>query len=136
LADPSVANALASLDDPPTRLATTAERAVLAGLGAGCAAPVGVHAKLVGDQLRLCAVVVSPTGEARLFREDACTLTGPWRASQDLVHDAAGWSAVHDRIPAMLAATSLGLRVAEALLAGGARDIALLGESTGIGDDA
>lgn len=37
------------LDDPATRLAATLERAVLAGLGSGCAAPVGVHATVAAD---------------------------------------------------------------------------------------
>ncbi len=55
--------ALARLDDKPTRVATTAERGVLAGLDAGCQAPVGVHAQLVGDQLRIRALVYSQQGD-------------------------------------------------------------------------
>lgn len=40
---------VATLDHAPTRLAATLERAVLGGLGSGCAAPVGVHAIVASD---------------------------------------------------------------------------------------
>ena len=43
-----LARAVAALDDEPTRLAVTAERALMARLGAGCAAPVGAWAHLRG----------------------------------------------------------------------------------------
>lgn len=46
---------LAALDDPDTRACTTAERALLAALEAGCTAPVGALAEVVdgGDGLEL-----------------------------------------------------------------------------------
>ena len=44
-----LARAAAALDDEPTRLAVTAERALMARLGAGCAAPVGAWAHLRGE---------------------------------------------------------------------------------------
>lgn len=44
--DPQLAAALARIDDPDARRAATAERAVLEGLGGGCAAPVGVTTDL------------------------------------------------------------------------------------------
>lgn len=48
--DVDLADALASaLDDPFTRSAVTAERAVLAALEAGCSAPVGALAEVVSD---------------------------------------------------------------------------------------
>ena len=43
-----LARVAAALDDEPTRLAVTAERALMARLGAGCAAPVGAWAHLRG----------------------------------------------------------------------------------------
>ncbi|OLO51951.1 hydroxymethylbilane synthase [Actinomyces oris] len=43
-----LARAVAALDDEPTRLAVTAERALMARLSAGCAAPVGAWARLRG----------------------------------------------------------------------------------------
>ncbi|WP_031085100.1 hydroxymethylbilane synthase [Streptomyces sp. NRRL WC-3549] len=62
-----LAAALAELDDPHTRAAVTAERALLAALGAGCSAPVGALADLQGDgqtvnELRLRGVVGSTDG--------------------------------------------------------------------------
>ena len=59
--------ALAVLDDPATRAATDAERAVLATLEGGCSAPVGALAEVVegddGDELWLRAVAMSTDGE-------------------------------------------------------------------------
>ena len=46
----ALALAVAALDDEPTRLAVTAERSLMARLGAGCAAPVGAWARLRGDE--------------------------------------------------------------------------------------
>jgi hydroxymethylbilane synthase len=64
-------------DDLPTRRAVTAERAVLASLGAGCLAPVGAHAipSPDGSILRLLAVVASNDGR-RIIRAER---TGPAR---------------------------------------------------------
>ncbi len=65
-ADAELRTAIASLDDLPTRVAVTAERAVLAGLDAGCHAPVGVHAEWREGLLRVRAVVYAPDGSRRL----------------------------------------------------------------------
>jgi hydroxymethylbilane synthase len=54
--------ACAALDDPTARAAVTAERAVLASLGGGCQVPIGAHAVITGDELRMAGVVVSPDG--------------------------------------------------------------------------
>lgn len=43
--DPDLQRALSELDDPATRACTTAERAMLAELQAGCSAPVGAFAE-------------------------------------------------------------------------------------------
>jgi hydroxymethylbilane synthase len=48
---------LLSIEHGHTRTAVRAERAVLAFLEAGCAAPIGAHATVVGDELSLTAVV-------------------------------------------------------------------------------
>lgn len=63
LSSSDLVEVLGQLDDFPTRVATTAERAVLAGLDAGCQAPVGAHAQLVGDQLRVRVLVYSQQGD-------------------------------------------------------------------------
>ena len=60
---------VAPLDDPATRAAVTAERALLAALEAGCAAPVGALAEVVdgddGAELSLRAVVAAVDGSRR-----------------------------------------------------------------------
>jgi len=50
------------LDHAPTRLAITAERALLNALGGGCQVPIGGHATVDGDQLTLVGVVAAPDG--------------------------------------------------------------------------
>ena len=60
------------LDDPATRPCVVAERALLARLEAGCAAPVGALADVAlgddGDELSLRAVVVSIDGAVSIRR--------------------------------------------------------------------
>lgn len=50
------------LDDVPTRLAVTAERALLSTLGGGCQVPVGAFSKIEDARLLLRAIVISPDG--------------------------------------------------------------------------
>jgi hydroxymethylbilane synthase len=66
-ANAGLAATLAELDDPLTRFAVTAERALLAALEAGCSAPVGALADLLTDgqivnEMRLRGVVGSTDG--------------------------------------------------------------------------
>jgi hydroxymethylbilane synthase len=51
-----------TLDDPATRVAITAERAVLGALGGGCQVPIGAHASVREGGLQLRAIVASPDG--------------------------------------------------------------------------
>ncbi|MET4588954.1 hydroxymethylbilane synthase [Arthrobacter sp. 754] len=100
-----LAQALAALNDVDTRLAVTAERAVLARLEAGCAAPVGAFAYRKGSMLYLEAVVCAVDG-TRTVREK--------KATDGLTE---------------IGATLLGIEVAELLLAAGAAEIADLAAS-------
>jgi hydroxymethylbilane synthase len=100
-----LAQALAALEDPDTRLAVTAERALLARLEAGCAAPVGAYAYRKGSMLYLEAVVCAVDGTTTLRDK---------RASDGLTE---------------VGATLLGIELAEILLARGAADIADLAAS-------
>ncbi|MGW3329241.1 hydroxymethylbilane synthase [Streptomyces rubiginosohelvolus] len=99
-----LAAALAELDDPYTRVAVTAERALLAALEAGCSAPVGALADLLADgqvvnELRLRGVVgttdgsslvqLSTTGPVPTSHDDAAAL-GRELASEMLAKGAAG----------------------------------------------
>jgi len=56
------ASALARLNHPASRAEAVAERNVLSTLEAGCSAPIGARARVVGGRLQLRAVVVSPDG--------------------------------------------------------------------------
>jgi hydroxymethylbilane synthase len=64
--DDEVATEVAALDDVRTRAAVTAERAVLATLEGGCAAPVGALAEVAegehDEELWVRAVALSPDG--------------------------------------------------------------------------
>ncbi|WP_229114158.1 hydroxymethylbilane synthase [Halapricum desulfuricans] len=51
-----------AIDHPPTRVATTVERTVLATLGGGCIAPIGVHARVQGSTVRTTARVLARDG--------------------------------------------------------------------------
>ncbi|QFY05675.1 hydroxymethylbilane synthase [Nonomuraea phyllanthi] len=62
---------LGVLDDPRTRSAVTAERAVLSALEAGCAAPVGAFAVDDGHTLNLTAVVVALDGREAVRKSAA-----------------------------------------------------------------
>ncbi len=54
----------AAIADPAATVATAAERALLDALGGGCSMPLGAYAELLGDALRLRAVLLSPDGSA------------------------------------------------------------------------
>jgi hydroxymethylbilane synthase len=64
--DTDLVDALAAVDHPATRLAVTAERALLSALQAGCSAPVAGFAELTmraaGLDLRLHGAVIRPDG--------------------------------------------------------------------------
>jgi hydroxymethylbilane synthase len=59
-----------SLDHAATRAAVTAERAVLRSLGGGCLTPIGAHARVEQERLRLMAIVISTDG-AQSVRDTA-----------------------------------------------------------------
>jgi hydroxymethylbilane synthase len=54
--------AVQPLNDPATRDAVTAERALLASLGGGCQVPIGAHAVVEHGRLRIVAIVAAPDG--------------------------------------------------------------------------
>jgi hydroxymethylbilane synthase len=50
------------LDHPPTRVETTVERTILATLGGGCVAPVGIYARLQGEVVTTTVRVLAQDG--------------------------------------------------------------------------
>lgn len=62
-ADDAETNALAArLDDPRTRAAVLAERALLRSLGGGCQVPIAAHATVEGGRLKLDGLVATLDG--------------------------------------------------------------------------
>lgn len=148
--DPQLAAALAALDDPASRLAVAAERALLGHLEAGCAAPVGALARLdaapadapaaadarldgaSGHVLTLDAVVVRTDGSQQLRRTARATLA-PESPTVDSVTDVpadprgTGRLVGHVDPERHAAAETLGRTLAEQLLDAGAAGLAELG---------
>jgi hydroxymethylbilane synthase len=103
---------VAAVDHRTSRLTAESERAVLARLEAGCSAPIGAHAILDQGLLFL---------SARVYREDGTEyLTSSYALYPEDVRDPVG---------------ELAGRVADELLAGGAAELAPLGESRETGPE-
>jgi hydroxymethylbilane synthase len=66
-ADDDARQVVEPLNDRGTRAAVIAERALLAGLRAGCLAPVGAWGRIDDEMLLLEAAVLSPDGAQRLL---------------------------------------------------------------------
>ncbi|MFC5337991.1 hydroxymethylbilane synthase [Leucobacter denitrificans] len=111
LGDPTIAQALAALEDPQARAEALAERVMLGTLEAGCAAPIGATASVDGGSLTLSATVYSLDGTRSL----TATASLPW-SSAEATTETAG--SVPER---------LGQQVAAELLERGAADLAPLG---------
>lgn len=107
----ALAKALASVNHVTTRATVAAERAVLAGLEAGCAAPLGATAMVDDGLLFVTATVYRTDGTEHLTSSHAASLEGT------------GQAALLD------AAEDASRRVVDELLAGGAATLAPLGGS-------
>ncbi|WP_394939098.1 hydroxymethylbilane synthase [Psychromicrobium sp. YIM B11713] len=101
--------ALAALDDVNSRLAVTAERALLARLEAGCSAPVGALATVQDD------TVQDDTVQGSVLRLEACVCAVDGSRIIRQVKATDGLTEV--------AATLLGIELAEAMLADGAAEL-------------
>jgi hydroxymethylbilane synthase len=55
-------DAVHPLNHAATHAAVAAERGVLGALGGGCQVPIGAHALVAGDRVRVYAIVASPDG--------------------------------------------------------------------------
>lgn len=65
--DQEMQDMLRHIEDVPTRLAVTAERAFLEKLGGGCQLPVGAYARCEGDLMLMTVLICSPDGQ-KVFR--------------------------------------------------------------------
>ncbi len=61
---------LSKLNDLPSRLEAGVERGIMNLMGAGCSAPVGVNAKMMGDYIHVKAVAYGFTDEPRRVSAD------------------------------------------------------------------
>jgi hydroxymethylbilane synthase len=91
-----ISSLVAALDHADTHAAVTAERAFLCRLEGGCQVPIAAHAKIKGKQLQISGLVAEPDG-SRVITSDT---QGPSEQAE-----------------------SLGLNLAEMLIARGADDI-------------
>ncbi|MFC0675661.1 hydroxymethylbilane synthase [Brachybacterium hainanense] len=91
---------LARYDDPATRAAVTAERALLRSLEAGCSAPVAAFAEVRAGRLRLRALAIRPDGGHAVEGE----ASAPLDLASDALSDPAS---VPARLGAQLAQTLL-----------------------------
>ena len=96
----------AALDDAHTRAAVTAERAVLAALEAGCAAPLGTLAEVAegddGDELWVRAVALAPDGGAAVRRSATghpADAEGVGRRLAEEMLDEGAGSLIEERVP-------------------------------------
>ncbi|MFF1571544.1 hydroxymethylbilane synthase [Leifsonia sp. NPDC058292] len=106
-----IAKAIASVDHATTHACVIAERTVLAGLEAGCAAPIGATAIVDDGLLFLTATVYRPDGTQQLTASHAATPDSMSRRDLEA------------------AARDVGQRAVDELLAAGAADLAPLGGS-------
>ena len=76
-----------TLDHPPTRVETTVERIILEALGAGCVAPVGIHATLQGDVVQTRVQVLSRDGSETVADRRALTVDAYATAAREFAED-------------------------------------------------
>jgi hydroxymethylbilane synthase len=99
--DPDLVTALGALDDPVSRAAVTAERALLATLEAGCSAPVAALATINGGapgtqngadsaEIHLRGAVLSTDGRVALRLSRTGTLTDAATIGRQLAEDLLG----------------------------------------------
>lgn len=109
-AHPDLAAALEEVNDLATALTSTAERAVLAELNAGCAAPVGAFAQMERGILTLTAAIISLDGTREVRISDSLQ-ADPEKTFAEMLDQA----------------RELGESVARALLEAGGGELADLG---------
>jgi len=82
VADADLQQALATLDDLPTRLAVLAERTVIDRLEAEHRHPLGTWGRVVGDELLLGVAVASQDGARMVRHRTVAKLPPGWRSAR------------------------------------------------------
>lgn len=78
-----------ALDHPPTRVAVTTERTVLAELGGGCIAPIGVYATVRGPTVNVMAQVLSADGAETITESREIPVESHREGAKELAADLA-----------------------------------------------
>ena len=78
------------VDHPPTRIETTVERTVLAELGGGCVAPVGIYARLQGAVVTTTVRVLSQDGSGEVAETRDLPVENHATAATQFAADLAG----------------------------------------------
>jgi hydroxymethylbilane synthase len=82
--DKATRELLARLDHKETHAAVLAERAMLRGLGGGCAVPIGAATTIQDETLTLRGGVLSPDGSQRIEAESNGSLADPGSLGQQV----------------------------------------------------
>jgi hydroxymethylbilane synthase len=77
-------DACAALDHPWTRFAVTAEREMLAELGGGCQIPIGAHADIEDNKLKLLGIIAAVDGSEIIQGTAEGDLTRPHAIGREL----------------------------------------------------
>jgi hydroxymethylbilane synthase len=94
------------VDHPRSRIETTVERTVLAELGGGCIAPIGVSAIVQGEYVHTRAQVLGPDGEETVEATRDLPVTDHAAAAADFADDLRGRGAAELIEAAETAATA------------------------------
>jgi hydroxymethylbilane synthase len=78
------------LDHPPTRVETTVERTILAELGGGCVAPVGIYSRLQGEVVTTTVRVLSTDGTESVGETRDLPVDRHAEAAREFAADLAG----------------------------------------------
>ena len=74
--DAELRRLVCDLDDEPTRIATEAERSVLAAMRGGCSIPLGVYARITDERVVIDAMIADVEGEVVIRRSGSSTIDG------------------------------------------------------------
>lgn len=82
---------LETIKDPVANITAVAERAFLMGIGGNCYVPVGAYSEIVGDELKMKAVILDTTGEKAVTATERGPKTEPqlvgFQLAERLLHE-------------------------------------------------
>lgn len=116
--DDEVARAVRAINDADAFVGAYAERSVLAGLEAGCSAPVGAHARIADGTLSLTASVYAGDGSSSVSEDAVTMFSNPIDPSDPTALDGPGLDA------RIAVAGRIGFDLAASLLSAGAPGLA------------